>query len=332
MNHLIEWNQSCVADELTLINVTPLKGHQPLEYLLYADALPRRNDGRVGSEFLKRYQHLSAGGWWCSGIDILTGHLDRWGCFKPTQPRNSGDRGKLIKYEHPPKVPTGIFALRVPFSIWQRIADRHGLTIASADIQLHQPDLGFWEWVLHHPQLPLCITEGAKKAGALLSVGYVAIALPGVNSGYRVPRDEYGRRLGKSRLIPQLQKLATPHRPIYLVFDQDTKPATVRAVSTAIQQTGYLLSQAGCPVKIVTWNPQTGKGVDDLIAGQGQAAFDQAYHQAVSLETWRASSWHRLTYTPTIELNCRYLPPLAIDRSEKLIALKSPNGSGKTQF
>jgi len=61
---------------------------------------------------------------------------------------------------------------------------------------------------VNHPSIPLC-TEGAKKAGALLTAGYAAIALPGVNGGYRVQQDELGNRISKSRLIPQLLKLAT---------------------------------------------------------------------------------------------------------------------------
>ncbi len=34
------------------------------------------------------------------------------------------------------------------------------------------------------------IVEGAKKAACLLSAGYAAIAIPGVNAGYRTPQDE----------------------------------------------------------------------------------------------------------------------------------------------
>lgn len=332
MNHLLEWSQSCVTDEVTHLNVTPLEGHQALEHLLYAVDLPRRNDGRLCDTLLKRYQHLFAGGWWCSGIDILTGSEDPWGCFKPAQPRNSPDRNKPIKYEHPPQIPTGIFALRVSLPIWQRIAFRHNLPILSADIQPQQPDLGFWEWVLNHPSLPLCITEGAKKAGTLLCAGYAAIALPGINGGYRTPRDETGNRIGKSHLIPQLQKLATPKREIYLTFDQDSKPSALRAVKTAIQQTGYLLTQAGVTVKVITWNPTLGKGVDDLIATQGQDTFDQAWQNATPLQVWKAQSWQHFTYTPNQQLNSRYLPNLPIPTAAKLIAIKSPKGTGKTQL
>ncbi len=73
MDYVQEWQQSCVDPELIQLNVISLEGDRPLDYLLYSDALPRRNDGRLGDSYLQRYQHTEAGGWWCSGVDILTG-------------------------------------------------------------------------------------------------------------------------------------------------------------------------------------------------------------------------------------------------------------------
>ncbi len=331
VNHLAEWNASCVDQQLTQLNVTPLDGYRPLDYLLYSDTLPRRNDGRVCDRILKRYQHLYQGGWWCSGIDILTGLEDLWGCFKPVQPRLTPEQ-KMIKYEHPPQTPTGIFALRVSQGLWEKIATRYRLSLTPDDIQPEQPDLGFWSWVINHPELPVCITEGAKKAGALLTAGYIAIALPGINSGYRVTRDQAGNRVGKSRLIPQLQTLATPQRQIYLVFDQDRKPNTIKAVDTAIKHLGYLLTKSGCSPQVVTWNSDWGKGVDDLISTHGQTLFDQAYQTAKPLATWRALSFNRLTYPASLTLNSRYLPPVSIPSTAKLIGIKSAKGTGKTQL
>lgn len=333
MNYLQEWNQSCVDEQLTRLNVICLEGDRPLEYLLYSDELPRRNDGRINPLYLKRYAHTELGGWWCSGIDLLTGDEDLWGCFKPIQPRHSIDRGKAIKYEHPPKAPAGIFALRVPLHIWEKIAQRYEVEILPSDIDRSQPDLGFWQWLIDRDSVPLCITEGAKKAGALLTAGYAAIALPGINGGYRVPRDESGNRVGKSCLIPQLAKLASEKREIYFVFDRDTKPSTVKAVEAAIRKTGSLLAQAGCTVKVVTWNLELGKGVDDLIANAGEKAFDRAYARAIPLEIWKAQSWHRLTYTSNFEVNSRYLQEdIDIPKTAKLIGIKSPKGTGKTRF
>ena len=332
MNYLQEWEQSCVDDQLTRMNVISLQGNDPLEYLLYSDTLPRRNDGRVGSQILKRYEHTEKGGWWCSGIDLLTGEEDIWGCFKPTYPRISRDKGKPIKYEHPPKASAGLFALRVPLHLWQKIAARYELEIDPSEIKHEQPDLGFWQWLINHSAIPICLTEGAKKAGALITAGYAAIALPGVNGGYRVPRDIQGNRIGKSNLIPQLAKLASQNREIYITFDQDSKPNTVKAVDAAIRKTGYLLNQAGCFVKIITWNPLLGKGVDDLIATHHQSTFEEAYQKAIPLDTWRAKALTRLTYTPQIQVNCRYLPELSIPECPKLIGIKSPKGTGKTKL
>ena len=100
MNHLTEWAQSCVDPQLTALNVIPLNGKTACDYLLYSDDLPRCRDGRLRATVRRRYQHLEEGGWWCSGINPMTGEDDSWGCFKPSQPRSRD--GKPIKYEHPP--------------------------------------------------------------------------------------------------------------------------------------------------------------------------------------------------------------------------------------
>ncbi len=258
---------------------------------------------------------------------------DLWGCFKPEQPRFNPEKGKAIKYEHPPKTSTGVFALRVPLHVWEQVARRHHIEFDQEEWDDTQPDGGFWQWLKEHPQIPLIITEGAKKAGALLSGGYGAIALPGIFGAFRTPKDEWGNRIGQSQLIPQLKKLIRGQREIYLAFDQDEKPNTVRAVRSAIRKTGYLLKQAGCPVKVITWESKLGKGVDDLIANQGQAAFEVAFQNALSLDLWKAQSLEQLTYPRHQSLSQRYLPEqLSIPPEAKLVALKSPKGTGKTRW
>ena len=330
MDHLREWKASGVDEELTQLNVVSLTGTSPTEYLLYSNSIPRRNDGRVSEGFLQRYAHTNAGGWWCSGIDVLSGEEDIWGCFKPDRPRKG--KNKVIKYEHPPKTATGLFALKVPFTLWQAIAHRAKVEINTEDLDRSLGDEGFWQWLKNHPEVPLCITEGAKKAGALLSAGYATVALPGINSGYRTPKDATGKRIGKSHLIPQLAKLTAPGRKIYLVFDRDSQPETVKAVDAAIKKTGYLLEKAGCQVKVVTWDSKLGKGVDDLITNKGKSYFDKAYEAALDLETWKAKTWTKLTYSFDLEVNSRYLPELDISPEHKIVGIKSAKGTGKTQL
>ena len=336
MNCLEEWSASGIDEELTRLNVIPLEGVSVSEYLLYSDAIPRRNDGRISETYLKRYSHIENGGWWCSGIDLLTGEEDIWGCFKPDYPRFNNN--KTIKYEHPPKTATGVFALKVTPPIWESIASRYQVDIAITDIDRSLPDRGFWQWVINHPEIPLCLTEGAKKAGALLCAGYAAIALPGINNGYRTPKDQWGHRIGKSYLIPQLQAFTTKSaaqakkRAIYFVFDQDTKPNTIKAVNAAIKKTGYLLQQANCEVKVVTWDSHLGKGVDDLIVKEGKEYFNTIYDQALSLEIWQAKSWRQLTYSPQVVVNSPYLSDVKFGIPNKIIGIKSAKGTGKTKL
>jgi len=324
-SHAQEWQHSAVDSQIIELNVCSLHDNLPYEYLLYSDQISRRNDGRLRDNWLNRYRHIEHGGWWCSGVDVLTGSDDLWGCFKPNKPRRAHDDRKLIKYEHPPRTETGIFALRVSLHIWQNIAQRYGQKVSYLN-----PD-DFWQWVIEHPEIPITITEGAKKAGALLSAGYCAIALPGVNGGVRVPKDGLGNKIGKPHLIPQLLKLARQGRPIYLAFDQDTNPETAKRVRGAILQTAVCLESQGCNVKIINWRPELGKGVDDLIVAHGTEAFDAAFQAALSLDTWKALGYSHLSYTPNIQVNRRYLGDIQLPNFAKLIALKSAKGTGKTE-
>ncbi len=326
-----EWQSSCVDDGVIDMNVVGLEGDRPLDYLLYSDELPRRNDGRLGEGYLQKYQHTEAGGWWCSGVDLLTGEADLWGCFKPEQPRVSGKKGKPIKYEHPPKVSTGLFALRVPLHVWQLVASRYQVDFNEELWDSSQPDGGFWQWIKENTEIPLVITEGAKKAGALLSAGYAAIALPGIYGAVRTPKDAVGNRVGRSRLIPQIKKLVEGQRKIYFAFDQDEKPRTVKAVNAAIRKTGYLLKKQGCKVAVITWESRLGKGVDDLIATHGQDKFEHLYQRAQSLDLWKARGLNQLTYNRHHKQNQRYLGEILAPDEAKIIAIKSPKGTGKTR-
>ena len=167
-HHWHEWIVGSQIDpEIAALNLRSLSGSTAYDYLLYSDKLPRRNDGRLSQGFLTSYRHLEQGGWWSSGVDILSPTLEAslWGCFKPDTPRLNLDKGKPIKYEHPPKVDTEIFALRVTNSIWDRIAKRHRLkryhsTLALRLQDRHRP-VSFWEWALKTPETsPRCYRGG----------------------------------------------------------------------------------------------------------------------------------------------------------------------------
>ena len=93
LNHLAEWRDSSVDDQLTALNLLSLSSYEPHERLLYA--LPpdkRRNDGRIRDPYLKQYQHLDHGGWYVVGGAIVqnsdwTSHGVR-GCAHEQKPKN----------------------------------------------------------------------------------------------------------------------------------------------------------------------------------------------------------------------------------------------------
>ena len=300
---------SGIHPDLIKLNFFHLEGQAALDRLFISDKLKRTNSGAISYSILKRYRHIEAGGWWVSGVDVLNNyHDDLWGQFKPLQPRLSTDKGKIIKYEGPPKHPTGIIALKVSRLLWQAIARLNKIKLFLSPLALRLSGrtvpISFWEWVINDSEIPLIITEGAKKAAALLSLGYVAIALPGIFNGYRQPKDELGQYTGLAKLIPQLQAFATPGRKIYFAFDRDTKASTIANVNRAIAKTGKLFVKAGVDVKVIRWQ-EPAKGVDDLIVRHGAEAFHQAYDKALSLETWLVQTQVQLTYKANIRVERR---------------------------
>jgi hypothetical protein len=207
---LSEWLASGIDPDLIALNVQILSGDTPYPYLLYEI---NAASGRVHPDAQwrwarKHYSHIEHGGWWCSGLDPLNNWQPMyWGCFKPHQPRNAFDpKGKIkpVKYEHPPKTPTRAFFLQVPDHIWAKVAERYGVPIDNSDRQL-----GFWQWVWDN-NIPVIIVEGVKKAGCLLTLGYAAIALPGVTGGVRTKTPQ-GEKCDPY-LIPELQHFATEER------------------------------------------------------------------------------------------------------------------------
>jgi len=327
--HWIEWLDSAVDPDIIRLNVRSLEGQRPYAYLCYSDKLPRTNTLRLASWVIRRYTHTESGGWWCSGLDPLDNWQPMlWGCFKPDTPVRD-EKGKLIKYEHPPKTNIKAFFLRVPLHIWQRVARCYNKQMPEKCAVTDDGEaLGFWAWVLEN-NIPITITEGAKKAGALLTAGCAAIALPGIDGGYRTPKDSAGNKIGNSYLLPELKHFATLGRRVDFCFDHDHKRKTVRNVNRAISKTGQLLTQSGCNVWVISWQ-QPEKGADDFLRVHGSVVFERVAANAASLEIWSGKSYSLLTYPADVSISRRYLGEISIPQTAQLVAIKSPKGTGKT--
>jgi len=351
-SHLNEWIASAVDPDIIRLNVQSLEGDESLERLTENSIEAIGKGQKVPHSYqyatspvakiLGRYSDMSDQGWWASGINILTGEDSQWGCFKPDKPRLSTEKLKPIKYEHPAKCPTEIFALRVSDNIWQKIGDKYGIapycplpikdpgTPPLISNLGNNPGVSFWAWLLDNPSIPLLVTEGAKKAGALLTAGYVSIALPGITMGYRQEKDSWGNVIGLPYLIPQLLPFCGGGREVVFCFDEDTKAKTVKNVQKAIERTGKLLGYKGCKVSVARWSDYW-KGCDDFIASQGVEAFNQVFSERISLDEYKIENFSAIS--PDLKINERYIPQsLEIPESAKIIGIKAPKGTGKTEF
>jgi hypothetical protein len=283
----------------------------------------------VKNAWLQRYTHIAEGGWWCSGLDPLNNwQIMEWGCFKPDKPRQNTN-GKSIKYEHPPSTPTRVFCLRTPLQVWQQVAQRYNLAIPNdISITLDGEAEGFWQWVIEQ-NIPLIICEGVKKAATLLTQGYAALAIPGITSGYRVVKDEFGK-VTRRQLIPDLVVFTHTKRSFYICFDFETQPKKIGAINNAISQLGCLFQQKNCSVKVIEL-PGIEKGVDEFIVAKGVNAFEKVYRQSINLEVYLAHTkpHTELTIPPALIVNRPYLGEIPFPTSG-IVGVKSAKGTGKT--
>ncbi len=105
---------SAIHPAIIAANFLHISGEEVYSYLFSLN-VPRKNAGRVTDGFLKQYQHAELGGLWISGLDPLNNWQPmEWGRFKPSVPRINAEKGKLVKYESPPKTPNRVTYFDIP--------------------------------------------------------------------------------------------------------------------------------------------------------------------------------------------------------------------------
>jgi hypothetical protein len=163
---------------------------------------------------------------------------------------------------------------------------------ASSPLFLGMPDKTYWSNIFHTSK-PIFITEGAKKAGCLLSMGYAAISLPGVWMGQE-----------NGILREALQQFCKDGREVYLAFDSDLmiKPQVMQALHC----TGNLLRAEGCDVRVMLWEEQY-KGIDDLAVDGGTRKVRDAVSNAISFDDWVEQNRDSLDTRPKVQLRSGHL-------------------------
>ncbi|OYQ67556.1 hypothetical protein B9G53_00980 [Pseudanabaena sp. SR411] len=260
--HLKEWEQT--DPDIVRMNVSTVTDERTISYLL----------GWKTGRWKSGWQN--GGGWFVWG-DSLGRNLEYSGIqFKPDSPRIvvNGDKEKIFKYESPIKsnkeAPPEPLFLKIPDHIWEKIAKKWEVPILPDDYQK-----GFWQWVKNNSRVPIILTEGAKKAGATITNGYVCISIAGVSNGQF-----------HGRISPMIKDFVGTGRSVYLAFDSDLhiKPA----VKHELDRLSRLIAKHGAVPELLIWehNDET-KGLDDLIAAKGGQILDLLVEKAVTFEEYR---------------------------------------------
>lgn len=329
---------SGIDPELAALNVVSLSGNSAAEYICYGlDDTHRTNTGKLRGGYQKRYSHLYSGGWYVPTIDIETGENRLWGCFKPNDPTVDAD-GKIIKYEHPAKVPTECFFLKISPSIWEKIANKHGLNLPEnyQDVIDH-PEI-FWQWVIT-TDIRIIVNEGVKKTLAALSAGYVCVGFPGVNTIIK-SKDSLGNKC-KPFVNPQFEKFLGNKREIDFCFDKDTKKSSITNVNNALVFAGGVLARMNCIVKVWEWDRNDGKGLDDVLVNCGEEKIDDIAKEAINYFIWKIKILKEFSYVPDLPLSQRFLTKyndrgeleldFKINKPWNVLYFKSPKGSAKSR-
>ena len=320
--------KSGIDPEIYRLNFESASGRTVYD-LLYRDTDPTTNNSGGSAQAKRNYAKCENAIGWIAN--------DRFRQLSGP-PIAFDKKGRPRKYFQPQGKSLEIFCPLVTVEVWRSVAAKAGLSIpACPAVGLNGEALGFWDWVISSG-CPIVITEGEKKAAALISRGYVAIGLPGIHTGYRVTErgelvtkpdgEKYQRALARE-LHAALQPLDTAERQITIIFDyrvgdysqsQEFKAASTlsKLFKSAIVKIGKLLGPA--------------KGVDDFLVGGGDIDAVVAEACRETSEGWKLQKWLRLRgFTPDRTINSKYFDAPAPE-SGTVTEIKSGLGNGKTEF
>ena len=246
------------------------------------------------------------------------------------------------RYHQPKGKSLEIFFPRITVRVWKLVAEKAGLSMPEFPVVgVDGEALGFWEWV-KATNCPIVITEGEKKACALISRGFAAICIPGITTGYRVTekgdwvRKADGTEYQKAvawELRSELQALDTAGREITILFDFREGDYSESPEFKAATTTAKLFKSA---IAKIAQLPGSDKGADDFCVAGGDInavisaapTIEEVQKQILKgfSKKNRQKAW-ALTHPVAWECNQRYL---SIPYHSGLIGVKSPKGTGKT--
>jgi hypothetical protein len=333
-------HQDCVIKSgidpgVTRLNFEPASG-RPVYDLLYRDTDPTTNTSSGSAQAKNNYTKCEN----VSGFIVNDRFRQLDGPPLAFSKKESTGKWEPRKYHQPYGKPLQIFFPRITVKIWKLVAAKAGLPMPEFPVVgIDGEALEFWEWV-KTTNCPVILTEGEKKAAALISRGYAAIGLPGICTGYRVT--EYGDWVTKSdgtqyqkaiawKLHSELEPLDTEGREITTIFDYRAGDYSESPEFKAASTLSKLFKRAIAKIGKL---PGPDKGVDDFLVAGGD--IDPIVAQAVDLEKilkeWKLQKWLKLRgFTSDRTINSKYFDAPAPE-SGTVTAIQSGMGTGKTQF
>ena len=284
---LPEFRLSAIPDRLALANVRWIEGDEAIEILTEEAISKVQKVTSYASEpakrILERYKFAAAGGWvaYGSSLDGSPGMVPYFKGISPRQsnePRGFGQSPKIktVKYETPQGMEAAPILPRVDKETASEIYKKYRCT--------QELNETFWQ-VVKRCSLPIAITEGLKKALCLIGQGIPAIGIRGITQ-WRIK--------GTDELHPTISDFATKGREIFIVFDQDDKKTTQKAVKTQILKLGSALTTSRTECRVALWNQETGKGIDDAVyalKGGTSAWVEAVFEDAPTIKEFKKDSW-----------------------------------------
>jgi putative DNA primase/helicase len=297
-DHIEEFRDSAIDNDIAKLNFYSLESgdEEGANYLFEKlnIEIDHTNSGMPAGQYAQALVNgLMSGSWGFEGFKGVCAKLDLALKLNGKESRYLSVFGKGNQQLHIPKVTFKIgLEIATKSEVKAEYIDRFG-----DDFPLDRSleDEGFWDWVLTLDKpLQIIITEGAKKACSLISVGYLAIGLNGMwGWGSNVKAldgekpDEYGNKLddkGKAiKLIhPDLAPFLKKNIEIVWALDRDANLKDgkdhKKAIDGVKQSKSSFKTHCGSLVKKISdtvWEKH--KGVDDLIASEGAGAFQKAF-------------------------------------------------------
>lgn len=313
-HHRNEWMpDSGVSEAITDIHLNSFKDYYDIATKLnWSDKLKYLNKNP-----------LLGGGWFVRFFSLDNEAV----CAKLGTPRNNLKTKQPLKYEQRFKGASGILPVLMPMDQFLAVCKQHDVTPTDEDIQLGQLHV-----FMKYSEIPVYITEGAKKAAALATHGMVSIALQGVET-WSLPRTKEDKEKHVKRALRTEWAVLIGHgRKVVIVPDNDVKARTVVNVTSAFCSFAQALTDELQAKVLVMETVGKFKGIDDIIKHEG---IDRVKSfRLLEFEAYQVRAQRPLGYHPEVTINTQKLTVMDIVPvlNEKLVGIRSAKGTGKTEL